>query len=1481
MSTQSRCAKVNVKVIVILILVVVGLGVSLVAARQIRRSILAGRDLRIGTEKYEQGDWLAAAKRFQDYLGRRPGDLAILRKYGKARMSIRPLETGHIGQAIAAYREVLRADPNDANAYDALAKLYIGIGNTEDLAYIAERRIENEPNDWDAWIWLAEAQIGTDKPEEAHQTLQELIDRLEPLAGRHDEYVRACIHMSSLVMEDPALRAGEKEEKAFEWLNRAVEYDPNSARALARRARFYRSAEIGSVEDRLALARRDLEAADATKTKDPRIRYAMATEWLVHGDPNLAAKDVNAVAGLTEEEISEHYLDPRKWTVMEFLMRAEILLRQGEAGKAADRADEVLAALSERGFRAQVLRAAVQVYVQAQRAAEARESLDELLEIDLMQNEPSMSPLEIGYLKALVARVENRPYAIIEALQPVLTNRTPRPDLWRLLSDAYIRTNQPRRAADSLMRCLQFGPHDPELLEHLARQYALLGEWDSVRRTAEEAEAAAPEAVRPKLLRIQAEINLASGAGDDPNETKLKELDGELARLRQQHPELSEINALHTMIAERLGEPEQVESILKQAAAESDTLMPQMELAGYYRRTDRIDEAIEVCEQALRQHPKQAQPWQALSDLYLAKDDPNAARESLEKGLAEVGGDPNDPNHQSLSMARAMLELLHGDRAAGIEILKEVAAADKEQIRARTLLLGLPEVMQDPEVAQDLIDDLKAIEGETGLQWRLHQASLWLSSEEWRSKRQDIVEHLEYCINADPQWSPPALLLADLYTRSEELDRAEDVLRQALARDPSSAVVVANQLMMLLERQGRYAEAEEVSRQVDMAPQLASNWQVRLAIGAGDTQRAIDQLELRVAGNEQDVDSRIALALLLYQRGSEVDRSLKYLEEAKAVAPGSSRVIRAEVEILTSAGRLGEAREVLDEYVAAQNDFVAHWVRGAFLAEQGELEKAEEDFRKLPSLLDNATGHELLASFFAGNGQLDKAVTTLEEGLEAHKEGVGNLRLRRRLMQVLYARSQGQDRDRADAILEELEEESPQDADLMMTRALGLLNDGTPQSRANARDLLQEIVGLRPTAVRAHLLLIGMAMEDGEARNARDYAIAGLASNPDDPSLLAARGRAELAMGNREMAKGIAQMAVEEDPNHVGALDLLVQVGLREQDTDLLDEAGALIESSLEQNASNEALLTLQSRLFIHLGQPEAAIPQLKAYCQTDAGRQSINPLVTLADLYRMTREFEEADKWIRQAESVNPKNQTVVHNRLLWLASQEQWSKMAGISSRYIEAEQQNESVVLSASRVLQRAPTPELQEEGRRLVEHAMEQWPASTGENLGLENRLYLARILYQRGDFDRTKAVYRGVVESYPENVQALNDLAWIIQEQDADYRAALELANRGLNVAEDDLHLLDTRGTILMKLERLDEDEAEADFKKILELAASDPARQAKTHVQLARVLNANNDPSGAKGHLIKALEIDRAHQVLSTDERAEIKSLMNEANAGQ
>jgi tetratricopeptide (TPR) repeat protein len=170
------------------------------------------------------------------------------------------------------------------------------------------------------------------------------------------------------------------------------------------------------------------------------------------------------------------------------------------------------------------------------------------------------------------------------------------------------------------------------------------------------------------------------------------------------------------------------------------------------------------------------------------------------------------------------------------------------------------------------------------------------------------------------------------------------------------------------------------------------------------------------------------------------------------------------------------------------------------------------------------------------------------------------------------------------------------------------------------------------------------------------------------------------------------------------------------------------------------------------------------------------------------------------------------------------------------------------------------------------AASQWPMS------VDARLRLASTLYQTGEAERAEKLYREVLEKHPNEVRALNDLAWILQEHDRQYDTALELANKGLRLAPNHLDLLDTRGTILSNLpNRLAG--ARSDFEELVRQSADDAPRQARALLQLGHVCVKLNDFPEAKRRLQTALEIDQKANVFTTEERSEIRKIMEQTGA--
>jgi Flp pilus assembly protein TadD len=102
---------------------------------------------------------------------------------------------------------------------------------------------------------------------------------------------------------------------------------------------------------------------------------------------------------------------------------------------------------------------------------------------------------------------------------------------------------------------------------------------------------------------------------------------------------------------------------------------------------------------------------------------------------------------------------------------------------------------------------------------------------------------------------------------------------------------------------------------------------------------------------------------------------------------------------------------------------------------------------------------------------------------------------------------------------------------------------------------------------------------------------------------------------------------------------------------------------------------------------------------------------------------------------------------------------------------------------------------------------------------------------------------------------------------------LELAEKGIQRYPDDPHLLDTRGVLLIALNR--PDEARKDLERCLELSIGLPRTRASALMNLARLYAQQGAMAQARTRMLDALALDRESGVLSDHDRAEIEQFVS------
>ncbi len=1461
MTIARQPARVNYRVLLITFAVLVVLVSAAFVTHRVQRRATTKRALEMGLQAYQRQDWATACTNLRQYIAQYPDDSVTLRKLARAQTSIRPLDSDAVKYAIYSYRNLMRLEPKDPEVFSQLISLYAAIRDFNEVAYLAGKRLEMIPDDPQAMLWSAKACIALRKPDEAASFLRKTLKRCEVGNDTRSEYAEACLLMSGLALSaDSQPHAG----TSLEWLDRGLRRDPNSIPVLLRRARLHRTLPSTSAHPRaesLLNAQTDLERVDALRPEDPGVRLTLCAEWMKLNRFDRALVEMEIVRRVDEATILKYFSDINDWVVGRFNQEAELILVSPAKDKGAQLADETLKTLTLPRHRLAVLPSAIRLYLADQRKAEARRSLNEYLDLIHTRDSHRESKEKTAFLQALVASAEEDAYCVINLLEPLMSRNADHAEFWGLLAEAYMRTNQPRRAINAMTQYLRLVPDDGKMLLLLMNAHIQQRNWAGVLQLAPQYKPKGPTDISARLLTIEARMNLAQERSSAPDRSEIDALFKELTDLQKSFPDRSDIRLLKATLAAGQDRIDVAEKELSRGGGNpSDAMAEQLQLVSLYYGSGRVDKAADLCREVCRKYPQKAQAWLTLVEIQKANRQYKEAMSTLLDGLSNL---TSPRQKESFRMQIAVLQIQQGDRQAGIRTLREISERAKNDTQVRSLLLSLPEVYRDPVTAQKWVDEIRRIEGDTGLLWRLHQSSLWLNGTQWRMKQKEIFEYLNTCVQADPGWSAPVLLLGDMHERLGQYQNVENLYRRLLSAD-SSCTDVFDRLVDLLERQKRFGDAREVFRKVTLTPAAVNLRRIRSALKAGDISQAVDGLKLQVQEDTKSVRSLILLARLVYSQSKDIKAAFKYLDQAEAVEPGATAALAARVAILENAGNIAEARRILDERIKKGDAIPALLLRADLFAGTGDMTRADADFRQLAALDKTGQGYELLGKFYLDNQRIDDAVEAWKKGLKAHPE---NLSMKRRLMKMLFLRDKGDDHAQAMIMLKDLEGRLPDDQDVLWVRSLVLLAERTENSIARAQDNLERIVQLRPTAVEAHLQLINLAIQRQDLTKARDLAIHALAANPDNRDLIVLRAQTELGLKDVQTAGDLARMVLKEAPANTDALNILLAIAAGVRTPSAFQELRSLVDRAIRLHPEDERLWVVHAAVLRNMGQTNQAFADLEKFLQKEKNESSIPVLLALSDLHRTQGRFDLAERYLLRAEKVDPMNPLVRRERIIWLGDQKKYDRIIALTTDLRAKREKSVGDLDAAASILASSRNAAHVTEAIAILEYLTTLAPQA------VDVHLRLAWLVYQKGDSVRAETIYRRILTLDPNNLQAINNLAWILSDARQDHQQALKLANHGLSLAPEDINLLDTRGTILLKLPDQVR-QARTDFEACVRLAPPESADRARALVKLGRICVKLGDVVQAGNHLDAAAMIDVRHPVFTNDERSEIRDIL-------
>lgn len=1461
---MTRPALVNWRLLLVTAAILAVAGVGVFALRNYQKHAATSAALAEGKAAFEKADWDSACSRLKRYLERNPDDVDILRMYGEARMSRRPLDLKQITEAIAAYRRILRLAPDDPVAFRQLTHVYWHARNYDDLAYISKQRLEQNRDDFDAAIWLAKVELNRGAKEAAGDALEALLKRIEAKKVTSPAYVEACNWLSFLAAERAG---GELTEESRAWLDRAVGHDPKSVEALARRARFYRMKSVGA-PDRDALleaAQADLSRATAEQTDDPRLDLVLCSEWAAHGDIPRAEAAYQTALQATSAELKQKLIQPDDWIALKFMHGAELARRKNDIAWGVKLADEALAALPARNERASILPLAIELYLAAGKIDPAKQWLVDYLSVPTGQNDGPEAAETRALVEALVAEAENHHHRVVELLEPFRDRNPHRADVWKRLAVAYSRVGQRGRAIDMFTKYVRRESNDADALLMLGREQLAAQNYAAAAEISEQVTRLAPNSGAGGLLGLDAAVQAVLSNSAFGKQVDIGRLSESIHELREKNPKLIEARVFQASLAFREGRAEEAQSLLEAAIRECEEVLPaEVMLARLQVASGKGDQAVATLKTAISRDAQPVAPREILASLLEAQGKHDDACAVLADGVAAA---PDADSRSYLTAKLATLELRSGRRDAALARLRALCAADPTDTRCRSLLLLQPELVSDANGAQKLIDEIKSAQGPSGTAWRLHQAAMWLRGPEWRGKQNAIQENLTYCVDADPAWPAPALLLGELLERIGNFAQAEATYRRVLSIQ-SRAFDVASRLLDLLERQKRFSDARALLDTIDAGARWMGEQRVALAINEGAFDDAIDELKQEIARSPENGVARVLLARLTYQSTKSADAALKLLDEAERLNADALALAGARAAIHHAEGDSELAVAALDSLVEHDGGLRPRLARAIFFESIGDPQRAEADYVALAEGENRADGAELLAQYHVKHNRLDDAVRGLEKAIAALPDSV---RLQRMLMSALFARGKGDDRARAEKLLSMLSEGSVDDPQMLWTRALVAMDAKSPESLRTAEESLRKLIEIEPTAVEAYLRLIELLTRRGDYTAARDLAIRGRGVNPTNAKLLLARAECETRLGETGSALQLAQLALREAPGDPQALLVFASAAAQSGESGAMQRALEALSATTIDGPFATPLSIASATLMDRLGRRDAAIAQLRGSAANDPG--AIDALVALAELHIKHAELGPAAEALDDAEQRVAGAASVTRLRLhLWMTAGE-WDKIARVTDDLDPRDPAQAPLLVVAAGILANSGNSDRAKQAMPIFERVLSQNPAS------MDARLGLASAAYQAGELARAEQGYREALASEPSNARALNDLAWILAESTKKYDEALELASRGLRVAPDDLHLRDTRAFVLSKMPgRLSE--ARSEYERITQMAPAGSSSRARALLKCARLCVELKDWAAARRCLQEAAQLDARIRALSPAEKQELQELLTKTPQG-
>lgn len=761
----------------------------------------------------------------------------------------------------------------------------------------------------------------------------------------------------------------------------------------------------------------------------------------------------------------------------------------------------------------------------------------------------------------------------------------------------------------------------------------------------------------------------------------------------------------------------------------------------------------------------------------------------------------------------------------GCADFKQVQQADPSYIPAYWHLARCAVGEKDLDQAQAHLQKALELDGENFRTWDF-MGDLARLRRDWPA----ATDAFEKALEIRPDVVRPRLRFASVHLAAGKLPEARKQVERALelnSRDP-----MAKYMKGLVEfREGDLKQARETLQEVVSA--VPNNPQALFLFGVvnhglGYYEQAVSNLINVVNRYPANSYARKLLAASLI-RVDLPDQAAKTLAPLLTATDQDPQLLALQSEIHMRRGDNEKAAQYLEQAAELDPDSaLAHLNLGMGLLRAGDTDKALAELKTAAELgADQNRAEFLIVRTLLSRQQYDQAIETIEELEEKIPESgaLYNLKAGAYL-------SKGEEATARKYLEKAMSVESPSVGAALNLAQLDLKGGDA----AAARQRYETVLSWDETNLKALLALARLAAMERNDQEFRRWATRAMEAHPDAAAPRQLLARHHLRSGEPEKALRLARETHQRDPDDPGAVDLLGQVQLA------MGEAHNAVGTfrRLTQLRPDSALAHYR------VGTAELAAGNAAAAAAAFREALTIKPNYMEAQsvLALLTAKQGNPDAALRIAKQMqeqhpgSPRGFMVEGDVQL---AQRRFQDAVKAFERALAVEQ-NGPALIGLHRALLGAGDEAAAD--RRLL-----QWLESRGDDYAVRNELAQSYLL--RGKRQEAAQQYEALLNTSPDDVRALNNLAWLYHyEKD---ERALPLARKAHQLAPENPATQDTLGWLLVE---------SGDIRQGVELlqqAAQKAPPASEAHYHYAAALAKAGDTERARRQLEEMLAGKQKH----------------------